>query len=98
MLLAEHVHIIRCEKTPHAVINGDISLFFDSSYNVIMANEQGHLDIMIWKVRYFYLYILYRYEVIQGSSHEPSPSVRLDWYHSCFILYQDMLPEESNVR
>ena len=45
--LAEHVHIIRCNKTLNVVINGDISLFFNSSCNVIIANEQGHVDIMI---------------------------------------------------
>jgi|WetSurSiteA1Bulk_404760.scaffolds.fasta_scaffold18091_4 hypothetical protein len=53
--LAEHVHIIRCNKTLNVVINGDISRYFDSSYNIIMANEQGQVDINIWKVRYFYL-------------------------------------------
>ncbi len=53
--LAEHVHIIRCSKTQNVVINGDISRYFDSSYSVIMANEQSHVDIMSWKVRYFVL-------------------------------------------
>jgi hypothetical protein len=51
MLLAEHVHIITCKKTPNVVINGDISLLFNYLRSVIMTEEQGHVDITIWIVR-----------------------------------------------
>ncbi len=45
--LAEYVHIIRCNKTLNVVINGDIPLFFNSSCNAIITNEEDHVDITI---------------------------------------------------